>query len=316
MRRHLIEQGQIDEGLQVALMNFQRYGNSFGQPARQRPDWTKTLGFSLKDARREPVDTLWFVGDFASYDPRAQQATRALAKVLQRAGVDLGLLLDQELNSGNDVRRIGEEGLFAWLREKNAKELARAKFRRVLTSDPHVFNTLRNEYSADEHRGEADPAAATLAGSSVVHHTQLLDELIREGRLRPGRSLDCVVTYHDPCYLGRYNEIYDAPRRVLHTLGARLTEMPRNRCNSFCCGAGGGRLWMKDAPAVVERPAENRIQEALAVPGVQCLVVACPKDLVMFQDAVKTVGAEDRLRVADLGELVYEALDWPGDVEA
>jgi Fe-S oxidoreductase len=111
--------------------------------------------------------------------------------------------------------------------------------------------------------------------------------------------------------LGRFNGVYDAPRRVLQALGVRLVEMPRNRCNSFCCGAGGGRMWMKDTPGIEERPAENRVKEALALPGVQCLVVACPKDLVMFQDAVKTVGAEDRLRVADLGELVNEAM---GDV--
>jgi Fe-S oxidoreductase len=120
--------------------------------------------------------------------------------------------------------------------------------------------------------------------------------------------LDCTVTYHDPCYLGRFNGVYDAPRRILQALGVRLVEMPRNRCNSFCCGAGGGRMWMKDTPGIAERPAENRVKEALALPGVQCLVVACPKDLVMFQDAVKTVGAEDRMRVADLGELVNEAM--------
>jgi Fe-S oxidoreductase/nitrate reductase gamma subunit len=315
MRRHLVDRGQIDEGLQVALTNFQRYGNSFGQPARKRPDWTKTLGFPIKDARREPVDYLWFVGDFASYDPRAQQATQAIAKVLQRAGVDAGLLMETEQNSGNDVRRIGEEGLFAMLRDKNGKELERAKFRRVLTSDPHAFNTLKNEYSAHGDGG-AEKAGAALAGKPVVHYAQLLDELIGQGRLRPARPLNWTVTYHDPCYLGRYNGVYDAPRRVLQALGAHLTEMPRNRCNSFCCGAGGGRLWMQDAPGIVKRPAENRIEEALALPGVQCLVVACPKDLMMFHDAIQSMGAAERLRLADLGELVYESLDGPNGVES
>ncbi|MBN2023022.1 MAG: (Fe-S)-binding protein [Pirellulales bacterium] len=294
LRRHLVDQGQVDEGLQDALMNFQRYGNSFGQSPRKRPDWTKPLDFTLKDARKEEVEYLWFVGDYASYDQRVQEVTRTIARVLRHAGVDVGLLMEKEQNAGNDVRRIGEEGLFAMLREKNAKELSGARFRKLLTTDPHTYNALKNEY---------DEVVAP-----VLHYTQLLDELLRGGALRLHRKLDYVVTYHDPCYLGRFNGVYDAPRRVLGAVGTRLVEMPRHGPNSFCCGAGGGRIWMKDAPTSQERPAENRVREALALPGVQCLVVACPKDLVMFQDAVKTVGAEGRLRVADLGELVYESL--------
>ncbi len=314
LRRHLVDQGQVDEGLQDALMNFQRYGNSFGQSARKRADWTKSLDFALKDVRKEAVDCLWFVGDYASYDPRAREVTRAIATLLHVAGVDVGLLMDKEQNAGNDVRRIGEEGLFALLREKNGRALdaVRDRFRRVLATDPHTFNTLKNEYQA----GADDAAAAALAGKPVLHYTQLLDELIREGSLDPERCVDCTVTYHDPCYLGRFNGIYDAPRRVLHAIGARLVEMPRSRSNSFCCGAGGGRVWMKDAPGIAERPAENRVREALALPGVECLVVACPKDLVMFQDAVKTVGVEGRLRVADLGELVCEAMGVAAPVAA
>ena len=125
LRRHLVDQGQVDEGIQDALMNFQRYGNSFGQSPRKRPDWAKPLDFKLKDARKEEVEYLWFVGDYASYDQRAQEVTRAIAKVLRRAGVDVGLLFEKEQNAGNDVRRIGEEGLFSMLRDKNSKELGR-----------------------------------------------------------------------------------------------------------------------------------------------------------------------------------------------
>lgn len=323
LRRHLVDQGQVDEGLQDALMNFQRYGNSFGQSARKRADWTKPLDFKLKDARKEEVEYLWFVGDYASYDQRAQEVTRTIAKVLHYAGQDVGLLFEKEQNAGNDVRRIGEEGLFAMLREKNAKELAGAKFRKLLTTDPHTYNTLKNEYElakANGSNGATSPGsraaeeAAEAAPKPVLHYTELLDALLHQGSLKLGRALDATVTYHDPCYLGRYGGVYEAPRRVLRALGARLVEMPRNRNNSFCCGAGGGRIWMKDTPGIEERPAENRVREALALPGVQCLVVACPKDLVMFQDAVKTVGAEGRLRVADLGELVYEAMNLPTEV--
>jgi Fe-S oxidoreductase len=241
-----------------------------------------------------------------------------IAMVLHRAGVDLGLLFEKEQNAGNDVRRIGEEGLFAMLREKNVKELSGAKFRRLVTTDPHTYNTLKNEYEITSRNDSAGPRAGAPHPAphpegegerSVVHYTELLDELIGQGKLKPARPVDATVTYHDPCYLGRYNGVYEAPRRVLRAVGARLVEMPRNRRDSFCCGAGGGRVWMKDAPGCGERPAENRVKEALSLSGVECLVVACPKDLVMFQDAVKTVGAEGRLRVVDLGELVYEAME-------
>jgi Fe-S oxidoreductase/nitrate reductase gamma subunit len=303
LRRHLVDGGQVDEGLQDALMNLQRYGNSQGQSARKRPDWTKSLPFALKDARKTPVDLLWFTGDYAAYDQRAREVTRKIAVVLHAAGEDVGLLWDKEQNSGNDVRRCGEEGLFAMLREKNLKELAAATFRRVFTTDPHTYNTLKNEYLAADSADAENP----LRERPVLHYTELFDELLRVGALRVVQRASLTVAYHDPCYLGRYNGVYEAPRRVLSAIGARLVEMPRNRENSFCCGAGGGRIWMKDVPAAGERPAENRIKEVLALPEVECLVVACPKDLVMFQDAVKTLGVEARLRVADLGELVHES---------
>ncbi len=307
LRRRLVDRGEVEEGLQDALVNFQRYGNSFGQSPRKRADWTKTLGFTPKDARKEEVEYLWFVGDYASYDVRAQEVTRTVARLLRAAGVDFGLLFEKEQNAGNDVRRAGEEGLFSLLREKNLKELASARFRKLLTTDPHTYNTLKNEYPLAETDGaHASAGERRLAGKPVLHYTELLDELLRVGALRPQRPLDLAATYHDPCYLGRFNGVYAAPRRVLHAVGVALVEMPRHGPHSFCCGAGGGRIWMKDIPAQTERPAESRVREALAL-GVDCLVVACPKDLAMFQDAIKTVGAEKRLRVADLAELVFEA---------
>jgi len=199
------------------------------------------------------------------------------------------------------------------LQEKNGKELANAKCRKLLTTDPHTYNTLRNEYALPPQIAQENGSPAS---EPVVHYTTVLDDLLRQGRLKVGRSLVRTVTYHDPCYLGRFNGVYEAPRRILRAVGATLVEMPRNRRNSFCCGAGGGRIWMKDAPGIAERPAENRVKEALSLPGVECLVVACPKDLVMFQDAVKTVGAEGRLRVVDIGELVLEALGIPTETLA
>lgn len=313
LRRRLVDRGEVEEGLQDALVNLQRYGNSFGQSPRKRADWAKTLSFPLKDARKEEVQYLWFVGDYASYDVRAQEVTRTVARLLRVAGVDFGLLFEKEQNAGNDVRRAGEEGLFSLLREKNLKELAAAKFRKLLTTDPHTYNTLKNEYPlAGTNGSDASAGDGKLAAKPVLHYTELLDELLRDGVLRPQRPLDLTATYHDPCYLGRFNGVYAPPRRVLRAIGVALVEMPRHGPHSFCCGAGGGRIWMKDVPGQTERPAESRVREALAL-DVDCLVVACPKDLAMFQDAVKTVGAENRLRVADLAELVFEATSLPSE---
>ena len=286
LRRRLVYDGQVDEGLQDALMNLTRYGNSFGQSARKRAAWTKSLDFAIPDARKEPVDYLWFVGDYASYDPRAREVTAKTAQVLHAAGVSFGILYEKEQNAGNDVRRVGEEGLFDQLREKNSKLLDQAEFKRVFTTDPHTYNTLKNEYTNGDD--------GTLRPDAVLHSSELFEELIRDGRLEVGEPLGLAASYHDPCYLGRYNGIYDAPRHVLAALGVRLIETARNRDNSFCCGAGGGRLWMKDAPGEAERPAEIRIREILELAYIDYLVVACPKDLAMFQDAVKTLGAEDR----------------------
>lgn len=306
LRRQLVDQGEVDEGLQTALKNLQRYGNSFGTSPKKRAEWTKELSFALKDARKEPVEYLWLVGDYASYDQRVQQVTRKLAGVWHAIGLDVGLLFEKEQNAGNDVRRVGEEGLFSLLRERNEKELSAARFHTILTTDPHTYNTLKNEY--EQLAGGQQSNGQGQAATRVLHYTELLDEVIRRGDLRLDRALDYPVTYHDPCYLGRFNDVYEAPRRILQALGVKLVEMPRNRRNSFCCGAGGGRIWMKDMPSGAERPAEIRVREALGLPGVGCLIVACPKDYVMFQDAVRTVGAESRLRIADIAELVCEAL--------
>ena len=293
MRRYLVVEGQVDDQLQKALANLGRYGNSFGQSERMRPKWTQPIEPKIKDARREPVDYLWFVGDYASYSPTLTNVTLKTATVFQKAGLDFGILYDGERNTGNDVRRVGEEGLFEILVEKNTVVMSKSNFKRIITTDPHSYNTLKNEYPANGH--------------PVLHYTELLDQLIASGQLTFNRKLGYKVTYHDPCYLGRYNGIYDAPRRVIQATGCELVEMPRHGDRAFCCGAGGGRIWMEEKPGR-ERPGEMRIREAAALDGVSTFVVACPKDVTMFRDAVKTTGNEERLAVKDLIELVYEAL--------
>ena len=296
MRRYMVVEGQVDDQLQKALANLGRYGNSFGQSERMRAKWTTGLQHAVKDARKEPVEYLWFVGDYASYNPTLTEVTRKTAEVFQKAGLNFGILYDAERNAGNDVRRVGEEGLFEILTDKNLQAFGKCKFETIVTTDPHSYNTLKNEYSFN---GNGCPR--------ILHYTELLDQLITSGQLKFSRKLGYKVTYHDPCYLGRYNGIYDAPRRVIEATGCELVEMPRHGNRAFCCGAGGGRIWMKEIE-VKERPSENRIREVVALDSVTAFVVACPKDVTMFRDAVKTTGNEERLVVKDLIELVDEAL--------
>jgi Fe-S oxidoreductase len=216
--------------------------------------------------------------------------------VFHKARLDFGILYGSECNSGNDVRLAGEEGLFETLRGKNLNSFARAHFDAIITTDPHSFHVLTHEYSACN------------GARPVLHHTQLLSDLILDGALPLRHKLRMTVTYHDPCYLGRYNAIFCAPRRVIAALGLHLIEMPQNRTYAYCCGAGRGRIWMENPPVFQERPAVARVSEAASLKGVHTMVVVCPKDLVMFQKAIKTAGLEDRLQVKELSELVEQAV--------
>ena len=200
-----------------------------------RARWAKGLDFKIPDARKEPVQYVWFVGDFASFDERVQLASQSVARILHDAGVSFGLLYEGERNSGNDVRRVGEEGLFELLVEQNLGALAEAQYEAIFTTDPHSLNTLRNEYPQ---YGLDKP---------VYHYTELFADLVARGVISLRTPLTGTrVTYHDPCYLARYNRITDAPRALIEATGAELVEMPRHGSETFCCGAGGGRMWMMD----------------------------------------------------------------------
>jgi len=280
MRRHLVEQGEMDQQLRDTLETIARSGNSFGESARARGAWTGALEFRVKDIREEPAEMLWFVGDYASYDPRNQTVSQTVARLFRAAGLDFAILYNGERTAGNDVRRVGEEGLYTSLVDHNVEQMQGAQqFEHIVTTDPHSYNTIRNEY----------PEFADVA--PICHYTSLLVQLISEGKLHVIEPLGKRVTLHDPCHLGRLNGNYDEPRRVLELIGCELVEMPRNRDNSFCCGAGGGRIWMPDPPGK-EKPAENRMHEAAALGDIDAFVVCCPKDMTMFEDARKTSGHE------------------------
>ncbi|MDT3672088.1 MAG: heterodisulfide reductase-related iron-sulfur binding cluster [Aromatoleum sp.] len=298
MRRKLVEDGAMEPLLQKTLQTIHKTGNSFGESKRKRAAWTKSLPFPVKDARKEEVEVLWFVGDYASFDPRNQKVSQAFATLLHDNDIDFGLLFEGESNAGNDVRRVGEEGLYELLAENNIATLNGASFKRIVTTDPHSYNTIRNEYPDFGGRYE------------IEHYTSYVQRMVEEGRLRFKRPLGYRVTLHDPCHLGRYNKGYGAPRALLRALGCELVEMPRHGDNSFCCGAGGGRIWIPDAVGT-EKPSQLRMREAGEIEGLEVFVVCCPKDLTMFEDARKTCGFEGRFVVRELIELITEALGDP-----
>ncbi len=295
MRRKLVEDGAMDPLLTKTLQTIHKTGNSFGESKRKRGAWSKSLPFKVKDARKEPVEVLWFVGDYASFDPRNQKVTQTFAALLHEAQVDFGILYDGESNAGNDVRRVGEEGLYEVLANANVAALNGASFKTIVTTDPHSYNTIRNEYP--DFGGKYE----------IQHYTSFVHQLFATGKLTVTRPLKFRTTFHDPCHLGRFNKGYEAPREVLKLLGCEIVEMGRCRANSFCCGAGGGRIWIPD-PVGAEKPAQNRIKEAAAIPGLEVYVVSCPKDLTMFEDALKTSGNEGKFVVKELIELIREAI--------
>ena len=297
-RRNQVFDAKMPDELPDVLRSLDEQGNSFNESARRRSRWSRTLNFKLKDATKEAVKYLWYVGDFASFNQICQDTTRKVAEVLMVAGVDFGIMGKKEKSAGNDVRRVGEEGLFEVLVEQNIESIESCEFEEIFTTDPHTFNTLKNEYPE---KGGNFP---------VKHYSTLLLELIKNGDIKLNKKLDIKATYHDPCYLGRYNGIYDDPRQVMKLCGVELVEMPRNKENSFCCGAGGGQIWLPDHDDMVQRPSENRIEEAVSV-GVNHFTVACPKDMTMYSDAAKTSGNEDNMAVNDIVDFVLEAMDLP-----
>ena len=296
MNRRLVESGQINENLQSIMTDIFTHGNSFGASERKRPEWVEDLPFSIPDARDSKVQYLWYVGDLPSYDPRNQKIAKSLAHIFHETGVSYGILYESERNDGNDIRRIGEEGLYEMLAETNIELFNQCDFETIVCTDPHSYNTIKNEY----------PQFGFSA--NVRHYTGVLEELVNSGTLVIPNSLNYSVTYHDPCHLGRYNHEYEAPRQLIEKTGCTLYEMPRNRRSSFCCGGGGGGIWM-DFPDT-KKPSEERLREALedTKKAAEKFVVSCPQCMTMYEDGRKTGGFENQLEIIDVAELVAEAI--------
>jgi Fe-S oxidoreductase/nitrate reductase gamma subunit len=295
MRRYLtLEEGRLPDSLAQALRNTERQGNPWGQPRHQRSAWTDGLDVPFM-ADVGQADVLYWVGCAGSYDPRNQKVSQAMVRIFRAAGVDFAILGEEESCNAEWARRAGEEYLYQMQAEENVAVLKQYKFNRIVTQCPHCYNTLKNEYPQ-------------FGGQwQVVHHSEFIQELIAGGRLSlAGRWQGGAVTYHDSCYLGRYNQIYDAPRQVLRSIpGLRITEMKRSRERGFCCGGGGACMWMEHEAG--QRVNDVRMDEIEAV-GAEMAAVACPFCLIMIDEAATARaagGVPDRL---DIAEAIANAL--------
>jgi len=309
LRGQLVERGRIPDTIGAALMGIFRQGNPTGIAREDRAAWADGIG--VKSAQEgtgagHPCDVLYFVGCIPAYDVRVQRVPRALVRAFTAAGVDFGTLGTEESCCGNEVRRVGEVGLFEMLVEENSELVRSVGASRLVTTSPHCFNTFKNEYGF----GDVDPDRPI----EILHYTQFIAELIEQGRLELTGEVNKTVTYHDPCFLGKQNHVFDEPRAILEAIpGVELVEMDRSRERSLCCEGGGGRMWA-EGTNLEERLAFQRVQEA-AETGAEVLAVACPFCLLTLEDAVKVQGLDDpersggrTLQVMDIMELVDLAL--------
>lgn len=294
LRRHLVlMQGSIPHEGQRALQNIERQGNPWGLSRSDRAKWTGEVeGISVPTVKENPdFEYLFFVGTMGSYDQRSRKISRAFVRLLHEAGVSFAILGNEERNSGDTPRRMGNEMLFQQLAAENIETFRKYNVRKIVTACPHTFNTFKNEYPD-----------FGLEGVEVLHHTQLLDRLIREGRLRPRHTVKERVVYHDSCYLGRYNNVYDEPRNILKAIpGVELAEMSRSRENAMCCGAGGGMMWMEETSG--KRVNLARTEQALQT-NPTMISSACPYCLTMLEDGTKMKEADDRVQAKDVAELL------------
>jgi Fe-S oxidoreductase len=279
------------KSLRTVMASLGTVGNPFGEAREKRTDWAKELGVKTF---APGVEFLYFPCCTPAYDPQAKRIARATVNVLNKAGVDFAILGQEENCCGESARKAGEEGLFQSLAQANIEAFRRHGVTKVIVSSPHCYHTFKNEYPA-------------IGGNfEVLHVTQFLAELIENKRLKLKKSFPKKVAYHDPCYLGRHNKIYDQPRKVLESIpGLQLVELPDSREESLCCGGGGGRIWMETKKG--ERLSDLRIEQALGV-GAEVLAVSCPYCLLNLHDSLLTMDKEGVLEIKDISELVSEVI--------
>jgi len=292
LREMMVEEGKIEKTVIDALDGAYKYGNPWGRAKNKRAEWAQDLDIP-NAMEMEPGQVLYFVCCAASYDPRIQVIAKSLVAVLRAAGVSFGILGNKEVCCGSEIRRMGEAGLFEMLMEENMKNFAKIDPGVIVTTSPHCMNALKNDYDG--------------LGCDVKHYSQFVWGLIEEGKLTFDTPVPMKVTYHDPCYLGKQNGVFDEPRDILKSIpGIDFVEFGRCRENSLCCEGGGGRMWM-EGTGIGKRLSEVRVEDALEM-GVEAIITACPFCLLTLEDAVKTTGNEEKLKVIDLMELASMAI--------
>lgn len=288
LRNIFVEEGRVPPTVRDALESIYKHGNPWGRIRDKRSEWAQDL--KIKHAS-EGVDLLYFVCCSACYDTRVQEVAKAISTILNLTGINFGTLGNEESCCGSEVYNLGEAGLFELLVEENVNLFEKYDAKGLITTSPHCFHAFKNRYGS--------------VNFEVLHYTQYITELLDKDKLKLTREIDGSVTYHDPCYLGKRNAIYDEPRKILESIpGLKLVEMDRSRETSLCCEGGGGRMWM-DIPGV--RLAEIRVKEAVRT-GANILATACPFCLLNLEDAVKTTGNEDKLQVLDIAEIVLKVI--------
>jgi Fe-S oxidoreductase len=301
MRRYLVlTEGRLNPDAQRAMTNIERQGNPWGLNRKEKESWRELREDvyvpTVKEVQKagEKFEYLFWVGSMGSYDNRSQKIALSFAKLLNEAGVTFAILGNKEKNSGDTPRRLGNEFLFQDLATKNIEEFEKNEVKKIVTIDPHAFNIFKNEYP--DFGLEAE----------VYHHTELLAKLVKEGKLVPKYEVNEKITFHDSCYLGRYNDVYDPPREILQSIpGVTLVEMERNRETGMCCGAGGGLMWMEEETG--HRINVARTEQALAVnPSV--ISSGCPFCLTMLSDGTKAKEVEEDVKTYDVAELLEKSV--------
>ncbi|RLQ93474.1 heterodisulfide reductase-related iron-sulfur binding cluster [Falsibacillus albus] len=308
LRRYLVlTEGKMDADAQRAMQNIERQGNPWGLNRKERENWREAREDvhvpTVKEMKKadESFEYLFWVGSMGSFDNRSQKIALSFAKLLNEAGVKFAILGNKEKNSGDTPRRLGNEFLFQELATQNIAEFEKNEVKKIVTIDPHAYNIFKNEY----------PDFGLAA--EVYHHTELLAKLVEEGRLKPKFEVNETITFHDSCYLGRYNEVYDPPREILKSIpGVKLIEMERNREKGMCCGAGGGLMWMEEDTG--HRVNVARTEQALSVnPSV--ISSGCPYCLTMLSDGTKAKEVEESVSTYDVAELLEKAVCGDGSKE-
>ncbi|WP_059104169.1 heterodisulfide reductase-related iron-sulfur binding cluster [Shouchella shacheensis] len=310
LRRYLVlTEGKMDPDAQRAMQNIERQGNPWGISRKERENWRDGRDDidvpTVKELKKkdEEFEYLFFAGSMGAYDNRSQKVAQSFAKLLNLAGVKFAIIGNKEKNSGDTPRRLGNEFLFQELATANIELFQKNDIQKIVTIDPHAYNTFKNEYPE-----------FGLNDVEVYHHTELLAKLLQEGKLKPTKEVNETIVFHDSCYLGRYNNVYDPPREILsHIPGVNVVEMERNRENGMCCGAGGGMMWMEEDKG--QRVNVARAEQALAVaPSV--IGSACPYCLTMLSDGTKALEQEDDVQTLDVVEILERSMEEPKEASA